>query len=76
MNKVLLRLWAEELAQDLVEYVLVGTLIGLVALGSVKSLSNRIKNEFSNSAKILKSAAKGGGGGNTGGNNNGGDNND
>jgi Flp pilus assembly pilin Flp len=70
VKKLLFRLWREQLAQDLVEYVLIMTLIALVSVASLKKVSNGIKNVYSNYANGLQSAAGGGGGGNNNNNNN------
>ncbi|MBI3669204.1 MAG: hypothetical protein HY237_05435 [Acidobacteria bacterium] len=66
LKRLLLRLWREQLGQDLVEYVLVGTLIALFAAASIQKVSNGINKVYSNSTSTLKNAAGGGGGGDDG----------
>ncbi|MBI3669205.1 MAG: hypothetical protein HY237_05440 [Acidobacteria bacterium] len=62
LKKLLLRLWREQLGQDIAEYVLVMVLITLFAVASLKNVSNGINKVYSNYASNLKSLAKGGGG--------------
>lgn len=51
------RLWQEESGQDLVEYGLLLTLIALVAVVSMKTIGNMIKNVFTNAATNISSAS-------------------
>ena len=76
MKKNLLRLWKEEVAQDLVEYTLLMLLVGLGAVASLRGAGTKVANAFSSAGTTISVNAGGGnnGGGNGGGNNGGGDN--
>jgi pilus assembly protein Flp/PilA len=54
---MLKRLWQEEAGQDLVEYALLLTLIALVAVVSMKTIGNVVKNVFSTAATNVSSAS-------------------
>ena len=53
MKTVLSRLWKEEQGQDLVEYVLLLTLMSLVSLASLHTLSSAVDKIYSGAAKYL-----------------------
>jgi len=53
MKQLLVRLWKDESGQDLTEYALLLVLIALAAIVSVNTLSNSIKDVFSNAAANL-----------------------
>jgi Flp pilus assembly pilin Flp len=76
MKKNLLRLWKEEVAQDLVEYALLMLLVGLGAVASLRGAGTKVANAFTSAGTTISVNAGGGnnGGGNGGGNNGGGDN--
>jgi pilus assembly protein Flp/PilA len=57
MKNLVKRLWKEEEGQDLVEYALLLTLIGLVAITAMGTIGNTIKNVFTNAATNLSSAS-------------------
>jgi Flp pilus assembly pilin Flp len=73
MKRILLRLWNEQTAQDVVEYALLLLLIALLVGATAKSIGYKIRNVYSRAASSV-SAPGGGTGGNHGGNigNNGG----
>jgi pilus assembly protein Flp/PilA len=50
------RLWSDESGQDLVEYALVGALIGLAAVTSIKSLGSAVTNLFTSINTRITSA--------------------
>ena len=62
MKKFLLRLWKEQIAQDLVEYALILLLIVLAAITSIKTLSNGVKKAYSTTSSDVRA----GGGGDRG----------
>jgi Flp pilus assembly pilin Flp len=77
MRKLFLRLWKEEIAQDLVEYALILLLIVLAAVTSIRTLSNGVKNAYSTTSSDIRAGGNGGGdGGHNGHNNNNNNNND
>jgi len=59
MKRFFLRLWKEQIAQDLVEYALILLLIALAAVTSIKTLSNGVKDAYS----TTRSDVTAGGGG-------------
>jgi Flp pilus assembly pilin Flp len=67
VKKILLRLWKEQVAQDLVEYALLLVLVSLVLIASIKTLANGIGNVYSGAASNLTVSGGGGGGGGNGG---------
>ena len=73
MKRILLRLWNEQTAQDVVEYALLLLLIALLVGATAKSIGYKIRSVYSRAASSV-SAPGGGAGGNNGGNvgNNGG----
>jgi pilus assembly protein Flp/PilA len=56
-SDLLKRLWQEETGQDMVEYGLLLTLIGMVAIVSIKTVGNVIKNVFGSAATNLSAAS-------------------
>ncbi|HTC63965.1 MAG TPA: hypothetical protein VK709_14070, partial [Candidatus Saccharimonadales bacterium] len=70
MKKILLRLWKEQVAQDLVEYALLLVLVSLVLVASIKTLATGVGKVYSGAASNL--TVSGGGGGNGGGGGDGG----
>jgi len=63
MKRFFLRLWKEQIAQDLVEYALILLLIALAAVTSIKTLSNGVKDAYSTTRSDVTA---GGGGGDRG----------
>lgn len=61
LKTVLIRLWNEEQAQDLLEYALVLVLIALVAVAAANPLGASIANIFAGANSCTESAAHGGG---------------
>jgi Flp pilus assembly pilin Flp len=57
MKNLLTRLWQEEEGQDLTEYALLLVLIAAVAVGTVTTLGNTVKNVFTNIAGNLNTSA-------------------
>jgi pilus assembly protein Flp/PilA len=57
MQNLWARLWREEDGQDLVEYGLLVTLIGLASMISIKTLASAISNVFSSAANSLTSTS-------------------
>ena len=57
VKNLLNRLWHEEEGQDLVEYGLLVTLVGLAAVASMKTLASAISTVFSNAASTLTSTS-------------------
>jgi pilus assembly protein Flp/PilA len=41
------RIYLEEAAQDLVEYALIGALVALTAIASIRSVGTAVRNTFS-----------------------------
>jgi Flp pilus assembly pilin Flp len=72
VKKILLRLWKEQVAQDLVEYALLLVLISLVLVASIKTLATGVGKVYSGAASNLTVSGGGGGGGNGGGGGDGG----
>ena len=66
MLKGLLRLWKDQAGQDLIEYALLLLLIGLMMGATVRTLGNRAKSTYSNTATKVANHT-----GNNGGNNGG-----
>ena len=56
MKNLMKRLWNEEAGQDLVEYGLLLTLIGLVAVVSMKTIGSAVSNIFANAATNLSTS--------------------
>jgi pilus assembly protein Flp/PilA len=56
MKRLLKKLADEDAGQDLIEYALVAALVGLLAVGAIKSLSNSIKNSFNGVGTSLGNA--------------------
>jgi len=56
-QRILHRLWSEESGQDLTEYALLLVMLSLVAVASMGTIANTIKNVFSNAAANLSTAA-------------------
>ncbi len=73
MKKLLLRLWKEQVAQDLVEYALLLVLIALVLITSIKTLATGVGKVYSGAASNLTVSGGGGGSGGSGGGSGGGD---
>jgi pilus assembly protein Flp/PilA len=57
MHSFLRRLWHEEDGQDLVEYGLLVTLIGLSTIVSMKTVASAISTFFSSAASSLTSTS-------------------
>ncbi|HEV2387930.1 MAG TPA: hypothetical protein VGS20_11820 [Candidatus Acidoferrales bacterium] len=55
MKTLLIRLWKEEQAQDLVEYALLVVLVALGAVVAMKSLASAISDAFANASANLTS---------------------
>lgn len=53
MKNFLTRLWREEDGQDLIEYGLLVTFIGLAAIVSLKAVASAISTVFSSAASSL-----------------------
>ena len=53
MKQLLLRLWQEEEAQDLVEYALLLVLLSLAAVGALNGLATAINGTFANASANL-----------------------
>ncbi len=53
MRLLLLRLWKEEQAQDLIEYGLLIVLVSLVAVASINIAGRAVSDAFSNAAANL-----------------------
>ncbi len=56
LKEILIRLVKEDSGQDLIEYALVAALIGLGAVGTMKSLGSIIGTAFSTVGSTLTSA--------------------
>jgi len=48
MKAILMRLWAEENGQDLIEYALLVALVALAAAAGMNALATSINTEFTN----------------------------
>ncbi|HWF14467.1 MAG TPA: hypothetical protein VG272_12065 [Candidatus Acidoferrales bacterium] len=72
MKKILLRLWKEQVAQDLVEYALLLVLVSLVLVASLRTLGVGVTKVYSGAATNL-AVTGGGGSGGDGGDGGGGD---
>jgi Flp pilus assembly pilin Flp len=70
VKKLLLRLWKEQIGQDIFEYALLLVLIGLVLVASLKTLSSGVGKVYTGAASDL--AVSGGDGGGDGGGGDGG----
>ena len=57
MIATLKKLWKEEEGQDLTEYALLMVLIALVAINSMRTVGQTIRNVFSNAAQNLTTAS-------------------
>jgi pilus assembly protein Flp/PilA len=57
MNQVCKRLWVDDSGQDLIEYALVASLVGLGSVSSMSGLANSIAGTFNNIANALNSAS-------------------
>jgi pilus assembly protein Flp/PilA len=55
MGTTLKRLWAEEEGQDLVEYALVGALIGLASIAAMNNVASLLDTAFSNAVANMSS---------------------
>ncbi len=53
MKNLLIRLWKDEEAQDLVEYALLLVLLSLAAVGSLSTLATAINGTFANASTKL-----------------------
>jgi pilus assembly protein Flp/PilA len=53
MMNFLKKLWKDEEGQDLIEYGLLLTLIALVCIASLNTISNAVKDMFSNAVVSL-----------------------
>ena len=53
MKSGLMRLWKEEQGQDLVEYVLLVTIVTLACVAGISTLSTAISTAFSSASGIL-----------------------
>jgi pilus assembly protein Flp/PilA len=56
MKSLLVRLWKQDEGQDLVEYALLLALLVLVAVATLGTLANAVKNVFTNAASNLTKA--------------------
>ena len=57
MKAKLTWLWRDESGQDLAEYALLLVMLSLVAVASMGTIANTIKNVFTNAAANLSTAA-------------------
>jgi Flp pilus assembly pilin Flp len=57
MRNFVIRLWQDETGQDLVEYGLLVTLIGLATIVSIKTVASAISTVFSSAANSLTSTS-------------------
>lgn len=57
MGNILARLWNEEKGQDLVEYVLVGSLIALASVAALNSTANAVTTVFINAVSNMSSTS-------------------
>jgi pilus assembly protein Flp/PilA len=55
MIAILDRLWFEEVGQDLVEYALVGALIGLASVAAMNDVATLLTTAFSNAVANMSS---------------------
>jgi Flp pilus assembly pilin Flp len=50
------RLWQDEIGQDLIEYALIGCLLALSAIASIKPISHELGNYFNSISSNLNNA--------------------
>jgi Flp pilus assembly pilin Flp len=62
MKKFLKRIWTETEGQDLVEYILLLSLIALVSVASMKGFATALTGAFQNAATAVTGAGTAGGG--------------
>jgi Flp pilus assembly pilin Flp len=67
MKKSLLRLWKEDVAQDLIEYALLLLLVGLGAVSALRGAGLKVANAYSGAATTITVNGGGNGGGDNGG---------